>query len=297
MTWSGRVRISPTNGAQRTYDLDALPAMVVGYSLSYRPELLHRTTVKRQIQPASLGFRPVVRLTFHTEDQAVQSVLSDIVGALIERRQVVVVSLSLNAGALYRAVALSGYRGPTPIGQKTVAGAVYELELSCVETIQEVPQMRIGEQIVNGDFEQYLAGWTSAGSPSWADNQQEPVGGLVDAVCISGTPPQDSTLTSDVVLTRQGGTYILTYRYRPGIGGPNVAQAGDLRVEIDANDGNWTEIKRHPDDLTTAVMESVVAIVASGTQMRLRFRVGQAVGIDSGIWHVDDVSLRGTAPW
>lgn len=144
-SWTPKIRVDPSDGPDKAYDLKALltdgkgPILV---ELDYPPVIEPRDDVNRALRPDVRGYRPTVALTFDVLTMADQGNLAEIEAALAEGTTDVY--LSLNNGTTERAVVLIGRRGPTPLGGKNFVGARYRLELAAVDLIPEVPKIGSG---------------------------------------------------------------------------------------------------------------------------------------------------------
>lgn len=145
--WQPLVRITPDNGAVETIDLRTGMTYLgrpVKCAPKWTPATEMREDVNRSARVRVDGVRIDVEFDFDIggTSMADHEVLSRIVNTLLA--QSALVELSLDNGATYREVVLLKYTGPDPFRGKTIAGARFQLDLRCVDLVDEVAPIRSG---------------------------------------------------------------------------------------------------------------------------------------------------------
>lgn len=150
--WIVKMRTTPTNGLQEVFDLtDGFAGAVAGEGresqltnvrLQYREEIEGRETVNVDLRPLMRGYRPEIRLTFQFIEMQHYRILANIMTRLIDPSWKV--ELSLNNGSTYREVELARAASPRPFRDKTVAGALFELELRATSTVEQFQHIESG---------------------------------------------------------------------------------------------------------------------------------------------------------
>lgn len=135
------VRITPTDGLARTFDLRQEFRDARGQSRSrvqYEFVSDDYEDVNKRTRNTTFGFRVNVRLWFDIANVVDHKALAEISTAFNNKDTV---ELSLDAGFTYRAMLMERAPSPRAFGGKTIAGARHEIRLTTVELLDEHPAM------------------------------------------------------------------------------------------------------------------------------------------------------------
>ncbi len=140
--YHGMVRITPTDGLVRVFDLRAEFHDARGQSrtrVRYTHQAEDYEDVNKRGRQTKFGIRVEVQLYFSIVSIEDHKALASIVTALMGTATV---ELSLDAGHTYRAVLMHrNAPSPRPFGRKTLAGAEFRLRLETVELLDTQPVM------------------------------------------------------------------------------------------------------------------------------------------------------------
>lgn len=144
--WIHRIRAVPLNGSARTYQLNQIFSDASGPTktdVRYDVVKDSRYNVDRWADPLIHGWRVRVILTLEIVTMEEEHWLAEILNRLSDREEWTIY-LSLNGGTTEREIVLRDFKGPTPLGGKTHAGAQFVLDVECVELITEKPDLMDG---------------------------------------------------------------------------------------------------------------------------------------------------------
>lgn len=170
--WYPIVDYMPDNGAPSTVDLRAAltdASGPVAHRLSYPLDSRPFLDVNRKSNPIIYGMRPKLDILCDVITLADQAAVATLVSRLADRNWAVY--LSLDGGFTSRQIVLTGYRGPDPLGGKTVAGARHTVSVETGSLLAELPSMSSGstggpdEKIENGAFDD----WNANDAFSWVE--------------------------------------------------------------------------------------------------------------------------------
>jgi len=145
--WRPRARYTPPSGPTQLFNVVSgfyrSRTVLMSVVPDYQPILDDRDDVELVKRTLQRGFRVVIGLyfSFATSDTMESDYTSLITMARWFSSTTGLAEFSLNDGNTYREAYLSGFRGPLPLGGKTVAGIKVEMELTIKRPVTTLPDL------------------------------------------------------------------------------------------------------------------------------------------------------------